>query len=218
MRLLQYLVQRESKAKQREFSGPVIKDSPLNKFNSRIKNPSKKSLRAYREGMKLEKNSMRSSRDNNWNTEIPKFPIPSIGNIAKSTNFNKNSLKNSFSSYNKTDDGLHKMINGISMSKKTDTGRRNKIPHELLNIENLRRSYDSRNARTNSAVEKLRIGTVSNTLHYPQMNNRELSEGPEAKQNSEKLSRRKGRSTSNYNYKKTKTKGNSSNRALPPRK
>lgn len=217
MKLLQYLVLKENKTKQRELSGPITKESPLNKFSNKIKNPSKKSLRAYREGMKLEKNTLRSSRDNNWNSEIPKFPIPNIGNVAKSTNFNKNSLKNSFS-YNKTEEGIQKMINGISIAKKTDTGRRNKIPQELLNIENLRRSYDSRNARTNSAVEKLRIGTVSNTLHYPQMNSKELSEGPESKINNEKLSRRKGRSTSNYNYKKSKSKGNSSNRALPPRK
>lgn len=85
-------------------------------------------------------------------------------------------------------------------------------------MENLRKSYDSRNARTNSAVEKLRIGNTTNTVHYQQILANEMREDEDNKISSEKHSRRKGRSTSNYNYKKTKSKGNNSNRALPNRK
>jgi len=118
MKTLLSSARRGSKPKpQRDMSGPVVKESPLNKFSMKVKNPSKKSLKAYREGIRYEKhNVLRSSRGSNWNSEIPKFPIPNISNVAKSTNFNKNSLKNSFS-YSKNEEGLQKIINGLSLSK-----------------------------------------------------------------------------------------------------
>ena len=64
---------------------------------------------------------------------------------------------------------------------------------ELLNMTNIRKSYDSRNVRTNSAVEKLRMGTNSGTSHYQHLNNKFMRDSRGLRLSSEKQLKRKGK-------------------------
>lgn len=63
------------------------------------------------------------------------------------------------------------MIKGLSLNQKYEMSKRNKhkndptTPPEIANMSNIRKSYDSRNARTNSAVDKLRM---SKEVLHPQ--------------------------------------------------
>lgn len=158
--------ERGKRNKQRDYSGPIIKDSPLNKFNfnSRMNLPTKKSAKALKDDLKSRKNGMKSSRENNWESNIARFHIPNINSLAKNSNIKKGALKSSFS-YSKNEQGLGKIVNGLSLSKNEINKRMKNVPKELTNINHLRKSYDSRNARTNSAVEKLRIANNSNNPH-----------------------------------------------------
>lgn len=62
--------------------------------------------------------------------------------------------------------GLQKIVNGLTLSKNEMNKRMKNVQKELnANINNLRKSYDSRNPRTSSAVEKLRISSNSNNAH-----------------------------------------------------
>lgn len=160
---------RNKRSRQRDFSGPLPKESPLAKFknegkgskgihlaqlqNSKVKHPTRRNSKTGKDSSRHDRASQRSSRGTkNWNQEMPKFMVPNIGNLAKSTNFNRNALKGSFSS-SKGESGLQKMLNNFTLGKKAKLNKKGRNgPPELTNISNIRRSYDSRNARTNSEV------------------------------------------------------------------
>lgn len=113
------------------------------------------------------------------------------------------------------------MINGLSLTHKHEIQRRGKkenimTPPEISNIQNIRKSYDSRNMRTNEIENSNNQLTHSTTVQQYQQLKLSDIEDTAIRGNSEKQSRRKGRSTSNYHYKKQKIRGNSSNRVLVP--
>jgi hypothetical protein len=127
--------------------------------------------------------------------------------VAKSTNFNRDALKGSFT-FNNTG-GFHNVINGFSPTHQTEANSgKSKLAFK---------THDNRNPRTGSAVEKLRISSNSNSHHYQELMSKGVKDDQSLRLSQDKQSRKKGRSTSNYTYKKTKVKGNSSNRGMPSR-
>ena len=60
---------------------------------------------------------------------------------------------------------MGKIINGLSLSKNEVSKRIKNVTKDFTNIKHLRKSYDFRNTRTNSAVDKMRINSGSNNAH-----------------------------------------------------